>query len=135
MQLREKISFYIPYGVVGFYRLGDVIEDAPNPDEMRRKMLTEESADFFVKFCKPVLKPIEDAMTMKVFFGDQEDYFHNNCFGFTNFKFYWKEYQDYGMAYWHNRAPFVVTKRLIEQGLDAFDMIRDGLALSSHDFL
>jgi hypothetical protein len=133
MELKEKLAFYMPYGVVGLYRLGDVVENAPNPDEMRRKVLTEKSADFFLKYCKPILKPIEDAMTMKVHFGKEEDYFHNNFFGFTNFKAYWKEYENYGMAYWHNRAPFVVTKRLVEYGLDAFDMIREGLAISAHD--
>lgn len=133
MELREKLAFYMPYGVVGLYRLGDVVDNAPNPDEMRRKVLTEESADFFLKYCKPILKPIDDAMTMKIDFDGEEDYFHNNFFGFTNFKAYWKEYEEYGMAYWHNRAPFVVTKRLVEYGLDAFDMIREGLAISAHD--
>jgi len=133
MELKEKIAFYMPYGVVGLYRLGDVVDNTPNPNEMRKKQLTEENVDFFLKYCKPILKPIEDAMIMKVYFDDEEDYFHNNFFGFTNFKVYWKEYEDYGMAYWHNKAPFVVTKRLLEQGIDVFNMIRDGLAFSSHE--
>ena len=133
MTKEERLSFYLPYNIKGQYRLGDVVENAPNPDEIREKTLTPENADFFFKFCKPILRPIEDAMTLKIDFDGEEDFFHNNFFGFTNFKAYWKEYQSYGMAYWHNRAPFVVTKRLLEHHFDALDMIRDGLAISMHD--
>jgi hypothetical protein len=133
MEHNEKIAFYLPYKIEGIYRLGDVVDNAPNPDEMRKKVLTPESADFFLKYCKPILKPIENAMTLKIDFNGEEDYFHNNFFGFTNFKAYWKEYEDYGFAYWNNRAPFVVTLRLIQHKLDAFNMIGDGLAISEHD--
>lgn len=133
MTREEKLSFYLPYKIKGKYRLGDVVENAPNPDEIREKILTEESADFFFKFCKPNLRPIEDAMTFKVDFNGEEDFFHNNFFGLTNFKAFWKEYKDYGMAYWHNRAPFVVTKRLAEHHFDCFDMIRYGEAVSINE--
>ena len=133
MTREEKLSFYLPYNIKGQYRLGDVVENAPNPDEIREKILTKESADFFFKFCTPKLRPIEDAMTLKIDFNGEEDFFHNNFFGFTNFKAFWIEYQDYGMAYWHNRAPFVVTKRLAEYHFDCFDMIRDGEAVSINE--
>jgi hypothetical protein len=104
MELNEKLAFYMPYGIVGIYRLGDVVDNAPNPDEMRRKVICEKNVDFFLKYCKPILNPIEDAMTMKVHFGESEDYLHNKFFGFTNFKAYWREYEAYGISYWHNRG-------------------------------
>ena len=133
MTREEELSFYLPYRIKGQYRLGDVVENAPNPDEIREKILTPESADFFFRYCKPVLRPIEDAMTLKIDFDGEEDFFHNNYFGFTNFKFYWKEFESYKTAYWHNRAPFVVTKRLLEYHFDTFNMIGRGLAVSIHD--
>ena len=133
MTKEEKLSFYLPYKIKGIYRLGDVVDNAPNPNEIREKILTPENADFFFKYCKPILRPIEDTMKIKINFGDEEDYFHNMYFGFTNFKAYWKEFEEYKTAYWHNRAPFVVTKRLIEYGFDVFNMINDKLAISTHD--
>ena len=127
------LSFYLPYNIIGQYRVGDVIEDVPNPDEIREKILTTENVDFFFKYCTPKLRPISDAMTLRVDFDGEEDFFHNSFFGFTNFKAFWKEYESYGMAYWHNKAPFVVTKRLAENHFDVFDMIRDKTAVPLKD--
>ena len=56
----EKIAPYLPYNVLTQYRLGDVVDNAPNLNEIRYKTFMPENAEFVLKFCKPILIPLSD---------------------------------------------------------------------------
>lgn len=114
----EKVAPYLPYSLGIINVVG------------KRTELTTENLTFHLeKGFKPVLRPLEDTQTLEVDFGSEKGVFKDNYFGFTNFMFYYNEYKEFGRAYWHNRAPYVVVKRLLEYNYDVFGMIEDGLAI------
>lgn len=53
----EDILEYLPYGVRSKYLLSDVSPYAPF--EIREKILSHDSAGFVLKYCKPLLHPME----------------------------------------------------------------------------
>jgi len=114
----EKITPYLPYSI-------DIINNVGK----RKELSINEFTYHFEKGFKPVLRPLIDTQTLPVNFGSEVGVFKDNFFGFTNFEYYYNEYLEYGRAYWHNRAPYVVVKRLLEYHFDVFGMIEDGLAV------
>lgn len=57
----EHIAPYLAYGLDGQFKLSDVVDIAKNRrDEVRDKTLTVHNVDFFIKYCKPILRPLSD---------------------------------------------------------------------------
>lgn len=57
LELRH-IAPYLPYGLNGKFEVNDVNPLAPT--ELRYKTLKSDSVDFFLKYCKPILRPLSD---------------------------------------------------------------------------
>lgn len=49
---------YLPYELKGKYLLSDVIPDTKH--ELRDKLLRIDNVDFFLKYAKPILRPLSD---------------------------------------------------------------------------
>jgi hypothetical protein len=118
----EVISFYLPYELRGKYRIGDVVDNARNPDEIRDKKLTPDNVEFFCKYCTPILRPIEEINTLKIEFGDKEIFFHELAFGKKTMRDFYKEFlkEDCNMRYWFDKAPFGVTQKLFKYHFKIF---------------
>ena len=118
METKEKISFYLPYDVM-FY-------DAPTGVLLR---LNDFTIKRFTEGSKLILHPIEQCSSVPCHFDGDSSVVSDLWHGFTPFTYYYKEFEKYGPAYWHNQAPFCVTKWLLENHIDCFQMINDGLAV------
>lgn len=114
----EKIMPYLPYSVSIINSVGKRVE-----------LTTDNLSYHLEKGFKPLLRPLSDTQTLEVDFGSEKGLFKDNFFGFTSFEYYYNEYLEYKRAYWHNRAPYVVVKRLLESHFDVFGLIEDGLAV------
>ncbi len=59
MKLELKhLAPYLPYGLKGNYELSDVVPTAKH--ELRDKELRIDCVDFFLKYAKPILRPLSD---------------------------------------------------------------------------
>lgn len=114
----EKVAPYLPHSLSIINAVGKKTE-----------LTTENLTYHLEKGFKPILRPLKDTQTLPVDFGSEMGVFKDNFFGFTSFEYYYNEYLEYGRAYWHNRAPYVVVKRLIEYNFDVFGMLEDNLAV------
>lgn len=57
MELKH-LAGYLPYRLKGNYELSDVVPI--NKFELREKLLTIDNIDFFLKYAKPILRPLSD---------------------------------------------------------------------------
>lgn len=59
MKLELKhLAPYLPYGITGQFNLNQIREDYKI--ELRTKIMREDNVDFFLKYCKPILRPLSD---------------------------------------------------------------------------
>ena len=59
----KHLAPYLPYGLKGKFKLSDVIHlSIGQSDEIREKYLTVTNVDFFLRYCKPILRPLTDLM-------------------------------------------------------------------------
>jgi len=136
----ENVLPYLPYGLI-WQRFIDKpmvgeprYVTMPNPriiigHDSEFSVMKDRDNGYDLKLLKPILRPLKDTQTLEVDFNGEEGIFKDNFFGFTNFQAYYNEYLEYGQSYWHNRAPYVVVKRLLEYHFDVFGLIEDELAV------
>jgi len=59
----EQLAPYLPYKLKGIWKLSDVINLRENQkDELREKVLDIENPEFFLNYCKPILRPLYDLL-------------------------------------------------------------------------
>lgn len=123
---------YLPYGLKGNYLLSDVVPEAKY--ELRNKELTTDNFDFFLKYAKPILRPIEEVEKyFEKLYGSLEhqdvtDYFdadflasHDNI-----------EIEEIQLLE-AEQMPYGTLKVLLKHHFDVFDLISQGLAISIYD--
>lgn len=124
MKFKEKIYFYLPYDVMFIDTRTSVDFDVKQLQTLNEDTICDVTQD-----CQLILNPIEIVNDVPHDFDGEQGVLSDRYFGFTNFKYYYNQYKKYGPAYWHNHAPFCVTKWLLEKHVDCFGMIEDGLAI------
>ncbi|WKW45463.1 hypothetical protein P3875_06640 [Myroides sp. JBRI-B21084] len=123
---------YLPYGLKGNYLLSDVVPETKH--ELRDKLLTTDNFDFFLKYAKPILRPIQEVeQYFERLYGSLEhqdvtDYFdadflesHDNI-----------EIEEIQLLE-AEQLPYGTLKVLLKHHFDVFDLISKGLAISIHD--
>lgn len=142
MEKLNYIASYLPYGIIGVYRLGNVVIDINEryANEERIKKLTTESVDFFYKFCKPILHPLSD-LTKEI---------EHNGEKFVPIEYFEIGEDDNGIEYdfgniktinllesisknncWHDihYMPFSLVQKLLEWHFDIHGLIEKRLAI------
>jgi len=129
----QHIAPYLPYELNGCYRLGDVIKNTHNPDEIRDKLLRDDNVDFFLQYCKPILRPM-NILTKEL--NDDLSYFDDKwfhiCFKDGRYIHVEGETVDYSL-FNYEKLPYYVMQFFFEHHFDIFDLVRKGLAVYSYD--
>jgi hypothetical protein len=123
---------YFPYNLKGNYLLSDVVPETKY--ELRNKLLTTDNFDFFLKYAKPILRPMQEV----------EQYFEN-LYGSLEHQDV-TDYFDADFLESHDnieieeiqllepeQLPYGTLKVLLKHHFDVFDLISKGLAISIHD--
>lgn len=150
----KHIAPYLPYGLKGRYRVGDVLPHlSASQDVEREKILAIDSVDFFYKFCKPILYPL-DYLTKEITHNGETfvpierlhslqnavwiknaSFIENGIkdkdgtvFGFDSkyggFIAYDDDFRQYSV---HNQLELI--NKLFEWRFDVFNLMNDGLAI------
>ena len=128
---------YLPYDLKGNYLVSDVVPEAKY--ELRNKLLTTDNFNFFLKYAKPILKPLSDLIDNILEDGNDENYElylqlsellnTNDCTHFVK-ALIDNKYYAVDVRLWND-----IEEWLNKNHFDwKFNLIEKGLAISIHDF-
>ena len=123
---------YLPYNLKGNYLLSDVVPETKY--ELRNKLLTTDNFDFFLKYAKPILRPIQDVeQYFEDLYGRLE---HQDVTDFFDADFLQShdniEIEEIQLLE-AEQLPYGTLKVLLKHHFVVFDLISKGLAISTHD--
>jgi hypothetical protein len=129
MKLELKhLAAYLPYDLKGKYKLQDVDENYP--EEIRDKLLTSSNLDFFIEYCKPILRPLSDLTKEITIKGEKFvpiEYIENNSHvGFDCNKMLLQLNENHNWIY---HFDYYIVMYLIEWHFDIYGLIDEGLAI------
>ena len=127
---------YLPYDLKGNYLVSDVVPEAKY--ELRNKLLTTDNFNFFLKYAKPILKPLSDLIDNILEDGNDENYElylqlsellnTNDCTHFVK-ALIDNKYYAVDVRLWND-----IEEWLNKNHFDwKFNLIEKGLAISIHD--
>jgi len=128
----KHLAPYLPYGLKGKFNVQDV--DLNAPWEFRTKELRTDSVDFFLKYCKPTLRPLSD-LTKEIEVNGEKfvpdlrigtDKWCNTMFFEDDFL---KGITRRETSYNIKQCSFNVIQNLFEWHFDVFELIPAGLAI------
>ena len=132
MKLELKhLAPYLPYGLNGDYQVKDVNENAPS--EIRKKKLRSDNVDFFLDFCKPILRPLSDLTNnYDTIINELEDVINGDNFDFSfleDLSFRINPHYEYERMFITFEQREKIRNKLFEWHFDVFGLIKQGLAI------
>lgn len=138
----QHLAPYIPYGLKGRFRVGDVMPHLIEvADEYREKELKISNIEFFFNHCKPILHPLSDLTKEIEHNGEVKPIvialadvcFDNNFSG----ELVAKVMIDLKPSTRHEilkTMPYFIIEQLISWHFDVFGLIEQGLAIDINTF-
>lgn len=120
----KHLSAYLPYGLKGLFRVGDVLPHLGIADEYREKELKISNVEFFISHCKPILTPLSD-LTKE----DIKEFYQVSNVDIELID--WNEWAEELCSFIKGETPYQLRQfqYLFSRHFDLFGLIPQGLAI------
>ena len=115
----KHLAPYLPYKIKGRFQVKDVNEKAPV--EIRNKLLRTDNVDFFLRYCKPILRPLSDLTKEELL---HQGFWHHIDYLTHELIHHLKNDKDAIL-----KCPYTHIQYLFEHHYDVFSLIPEGLAI------